>query len=93
MLLEQASFAHPALGPFVHLSGVGQKDDTLAGTETADIDLLVIALRNLLQEVVLVPLGLEVEFHLRPPECAEVTLHVERISVSTEHESGHERGI
>src|SRR5438045_3069036 len=65
----------------------------VAGTEAADVDLVVVALGDLLQVVVLVSLGLEVKLHLGASQSAEVTLDVKRISPGPEHESSHERGV
>src|SRR5205814_248040 len=81
---------HPAMGTVVHLARVVLEHDPLAGTEAGQVDQRVVALRDLLQEVVAVVLQLEVNSALSPSQCAEIPLHPVDVSLIGEEESFHE---
>src|ERR671923_2075414 len=73
---EEPTSVHPALGFFKHRASVGLRDDSFTDAEASHVNAFTEALRDFVDEVVLVTLRRKIDIALRPHQSTDIALDV-----------------
>lgn len=90
--VKQFASVHPGLRPFENCPSIRLRDYTFANPETPNVDFVAKALRNLINEVVLVTFRFNIYVGLCPDQSARITLYDSGIHMAGKHKGHHERG-
>src|SRR5262245_17380003 len=91
--LKQLALPQPSLSPGVCSLRIRQEHNAFPGRESTHVDRRFIAIRNLVDVIVLVLFRFDIEVHLGTPQAAHVFFNVALIYFIGEHEADHERRI